>query len=216
MKVDLAAQTFSASSSSAIEYLMKRGLPEFAGADGLIEFSRMFDHLFDVFNTKNNQNVNVFKNAINTENAAQIFALFDRATEYIKGLQVLTEKGRLVLVCSSKIYTGFNGFIINMMSLKLMFQEMVEEEQILENIRTYYIKQDPVEILFGKIRSFGRNNCNPTCEQFGGAFRKFLAYNTIMYSKFWNCNLDDSSSNPFSNILSITSRRTAKTFDIAD
>lgn len=79
------------------------------------------------------------------------------------------------------------------------------------------MQQDPVEILFGKIRSLGGYNSNPSCEQFSAAFRKLLAYNILMYSKFSNCNLDENSpSNPFSNILSITSRRSATTFNISE
>lgn len=84
-------------------------------------------------------------------------------------------------------------------------------------IKTYYLQQDPLEILFGKIRALGRFNCNPTCEQFSAAFRKLLGYNTIMYSKYSNCNLTENfPSNPYSNILSVTSRRLAKSFSVDD
>lgn len=97
-----------------------------------------------------------------------------------------------------------------MLSLKSLYQEIVEEKQIVKTLNTYSFQQDPVEILFGKIRSLNGFNDNPTCEQFSAALRKLLAYNTIMFSKFSNCKVtEDCVSNPNSNILSITSKRTA-------
>lgn len=218
MKVDVAAQTLSESTASSIEYLLKKGVTEFAGAEATIQFIRTFNNLFDVFNSKNEESDNLFKNAISAKNSAQIFTLFDEATKYIKGLQFKNENGRMIKVCCSKISTGFNGFIINMASLKLMYEEMVESEGVCDSIRTYYLQQDPVEILFGKVRYLNRTNTNPTEQQFSGTLRKLLAYNTVMYSKFANCNLDENASvNQFySNILSVTSTRSTMTFNISD
>lgn len=218
MKVDLAVQALSESTASAMEYLLNTGIDEFAGSESTIEFIRIFNTLFDVFNSKNEQNENIFKRALCIENAALIFNTFDNAIEYIKGLKVVSTKGNMIPICKSIYKTGFIGFIINMHSLKLIFKEMMENQEILKCAKTYYMQQDPVEILFGKVRSLGRNNCNPTCEQFSAAFRKLLGYNTVMYSKFSNCNLRESASvaNPYSDILSITSRRLTPKFNSND
>lgn len=75
--------------------------------------------------------------------------MFESAIKYIKGLKVLNEKGNLIRVCQSKINTGFNGFIINMVSLKTIFEEYVEVQCLMISINTYCFQQDPVEIFFG-------------------------------------------------------------------
>lgn len=54
-------------------------------------------------------------------------------------------------------------------------------------------------------------------EQFSSVFRKLLCFDTIMYSKFSNCNKEHDLSNPYSNILTISSKRsTAHRFDPTD
>lgn len=148
MKVDIAAQTLSASTANSIEILMENGLPEFQDAGYTIKFTRMFNSLFDVMNTKSGQNENPLKRAMSSENSAQIFELFDEAIPYIKGLKVLQDD-KIVRVCQSKINTGFNGFIINMTSLKHVFQEYVVERKLVKMLRTYCFQQDPAEIFFG-------------------------------------------------------------------
>lgn len=212
MKVCIAAQTLSESTASSMEFLMRKGIAEFAGSEFTTEFIRLCDRLFSIFNSKSDQNENMFKRSLSCENANEIFIFFDYATKYLKGLQMKTDDGSLVRVCSSIINTGFNGFIINMESLKLLYRDLVETNECMEAIRTYCLQQDPIEIFFGKVRSLGGYNDNPTCEQFSAAFRKLLAYSTVMYSKFSNCqSLENSRSDPYSNILSITSRRHTKT-----
>ena len=54
MKVNLAAQSLSSSVADAIEYcatILK--LPQFQGSEATVKFLRMFDHLFDVLNSRN-------------------------------------------------------------------------------------------------------------------------------------------------------------------
>lgn len=95
-----------------------------------------------------------------------------------------------------------------MVSLKLMFKDLVENKRHMKVVKTKAIQQDPVEIFFGNVRSLGGHNDNPTCEQFISAFRKLLAYSTVMYSKYSNCSSqDDEVSSQYSNITSITSKR---------
>lgn len=150
MKVDLAVQTLSESSAASLEFLESKDVTEFIGAKHTIKFIRTFNTLFDVLNTKDNQNKNIFKRALNKENAATIFQVFDNAIKYIKGLMMLNDKGKVIRVCNSRINTGFNGFIINMLSLKNVFQDYVEEQQLTNMLKTYCFQQDPVEIFFGK------------------------------------------------------------------
>lgn len=208
MKVDLAVQTLSASTASSMELLMNKGVEEFNGAEHTIKFVRLFNTTFDIFNSKTDMSENVFKKTLSKENAAEIFSFCGTAMNYIRELEVINAKGNKVTVCKSAISTGFSGFIIDMVSLMLLFQDYVMENELVKALRTYCFTQDPVEIFFGKVRSLCGFNDNPTWEQFTAAFRKLLAYSTIMYSKLSNCHAgEDSLSNPYSNILSVTSRR---------
>ena len=54
MKVNLAAQALSSSVADAIEYCTdKLKLPQFQGSEPTVKFLRLFDHLFDIMNSRN-------------------------------------------------------------------------------------------------------------------------------------------------------------------
>ena len=54
MKVNLAAQTFSASVADAIGYCRDTlKLPQFQGSEATVKFIQTFDHLFDILNSRN-------------------------------------------------------------------------------------------------------------------------------------------------------------------
>jgi len=54
MKVNLAAQTFSASVADALEYCnVVLNLPDFKGCEATVKFIRTIDHLFDMLNSRN-------------------------------------------------------------------------------------------------------------------------------------------------------------------
>lgn len=209
MKVDLAVQTLSASVAASFELLIEMDVVQFLDAQSTAKFTRIFNNLFDIFNTKTGESDNPFKRILSIENFVQIFDFFDTTIEYIKALKICNEKGNLIKVCNSNVNTGFSGWVINMISLKFLFQDFVTEREILKSIRTFDLLQDQLELFFGKIRALGGSNDNPICEQFSAAFRKLLAYSTVMYSKYSNCKVteDSPSSNPYVNILSVTSRR---------
>jgi len=55
-------------------------------------------------------------------------------------------------------------------------------------LKTRNINQDPVENLFGMIRSYGRRYINPTCNQFHGSYKTLLINNlTSKRSMDINC-----------------------------
>lgn len=70
--------------------------------------------------------------------------------------------------------TAFRGFIIDIISLKSMFQLYIEKKNIFNSIATiatYKLLQDVLEMLFSRIRSCGGFNNNPNIQQLKGAFR---------------------------------------------
>ena len=52
MNVRVASKTLSSSVADALEYLMPAGNPDFANADGTIDFIRTLDRLFDLMNAR--------------------------------------------------------------------------------------------------------------------------------------------------------------------
>lgn len=83
MKVDLAVQTLSASTANSMEYLMKAGFDEFSEAEPTIEFIKIFNNMFDIFNTKSKRSSNEFKNAVSADNKEAVFKYLEYANEYI-------------------------------------------------------------------------------------------------------------------------------------
>lgn len=65
MHVRTAIETLSRSTADSMEFLMKNGHPEFLDAAATIEFIRIFDKLWDVFNTYRikSDEKNIFKSA---------------------------------------------------------------------------------------------------------------------------------------------------------
>lgn len=206
MKVELAVQTLSASTAKSMSFLKERSIEEFRDVHPTVYYAQIFNDLFDVFNTKKIINQNPFKNSLCAENENTIFALFEEASNYIKGLRMINDKNKKIPIINSNRCTGFKGFIINMRSLELIYQEYVQERKVLASIPTYDLNQDHLEIFFGKIRSRNGNNDNPTAQQFTAAFSKLLANDSVSISKHANCISNGTSSRQISNILVVSSR----------
>lgn len=211
MKVKLAVQTFSASTANAMEYLMNKGYPEFAGAGPTIKFIRIFNDLFDICNSTDSSKANPLKNPMSPENSEQIFRVFEDAVIYIKGLQTIEYRKKTKL-CNTQSRTGFQGYLVNIESLVELYNDkLVVDRELMGKLATHSMSQDHLEILFGKVRSLNGYNNNPTCQQFNAALSKIMANTTLLYSKLGNCTVLNSNSvcNPYSNISFITSRRAA-------
>lgn len=103
-----------------------------------------------------------------------------------------------------------------MESLMAMYKEYVEEKQLLSDIPTYYILQDALEMMFGRIRACGGFNNNPNVLQFKGAFRKIQANTRLDISEKSNCRIFDMHlpDNLFySNIYFVSSKRAKVTMN---
>ena len=121
MNVSIAAQTLSASVADALDFLRDDlHLPEFQGSQATSEFIRLFDSLFDVFNSKNILGKN-FKAPLQLENEHRWLSLFAEAEIYIQSLQRLDGKP----VLSSGIRTGFLGFLCGIKTFQNIFNDLV-------------------------------------------------------------------------------------------
>lgn len=203
MHVRTAVETLSSSTADAMEFLLKNGVAEFANAAPTIEFIRIFDTLWDIMNTQRvkNEASNIFKSALNTANKNQIFTFLDKAKKYILSLEVThPQTGKRVNIVRSDWKTGFRGFVIDILSLKSMYTELVEENHWLSFFATYRISQDHLEMFFGKIRAMNGNSDNPMAHQFTSAYRKLLHQSDITLSVYANVTAIASS-----NILTVAS-----------
>lgn len=208
MNVKLAVQTLSASTADSIQFLTNAHEKGFLNAKSTIDFIRLFNHLFDILNTKDVDHSEIFKSALNPKNKDAIFAFISRCIDYIKNMQISCENGRKKRVCTTKVNTGFVGLIVDMYSLKKIYEQYVDNE-VMSFIPTYALSQDHVEILFGKIRSANGCNDNPTVQQFGGAIRKIMSSKILQISNDTNC--VDFENTPYSSsgrrMLTVTSRK---------
>lgn len=209
MKVELAVQTFSQSVADSLSLLNSLGRPEFANVDATIRFTQRFNDLFDVFNTKSDDTdeLCIYKRALCPANREKVFDLFEKSIEYIKNLKYIdrNDHNKIKSVLKSKFCVGFKGYITNMRVIMMIYQEYIEDSQLLVNIKVYWIGQDILEVFFGKVRSLNGFNDNPTAQQFIGAIRKLLAFYMILSSKHSNCNEFVRSSSSISNILNVSS-----------
>lgn len=110
------------------------------------------------------------------------------------------------LIIKSKVRTGFKGFIIDMHNLIEIYKEYIINKQLMTSIHVHWLGQDSLEIFFGKCRSLNGFNDNPTSQQFMAAFRKLLAFDAILCSRYSNCTEHTVPSQPFANILYVSSR----------
>lgn len=195
MNVRLAAQTFSRSVSATLKHLMEMGDREFKNSGSTSYFTLQVNDLFDIMNTKSvRRSESMFKSALNIENADSTFEFFDQTKEYLSSL-----KFNRMHCIDSRRKTGFVGMILNMVSVKALYEEYVLSG-ILSSLPTFYITQDPLESFFSRVRSLHGCNDNPTVQQLKSAVRKLLFLNEITSSELANC--EDNL-----NVLTVTSAK---------
>lgn len=181
MNVRLASTTFSQSVASSMRYLSSK-FKSFERSDATVYFIEMINKLFDSMNSKHTRkSFSDFKNPIDKNNASTIFAFYETAVSYLKGL-----KFNRKYCVDSRRKTGFVGFIINTYSIKGLFREYVEPGH-LNSLRVLYHSTDVLESFFSRIRYLGQWNDNPTIQQFQSAIRKLTFLCEITSSDFANC-----------------------------
>lgn len=130
MHVRTAVETLSSSCANALNFLMKKGVNQFRNAENTIEFTNVFDKLWDVMNTQNidENDQNIFKSAVNPSNRDEIFKFLINAKNYIISLSVMNKKsGKRQRVIDSNVATGFRGFVVDIISYIEMYRELVDE-----------------------------------------------------------------------------------------
>lgn len=184
MHVATVVETLSDSVANDIEKLMKDSQfrNQFKRAEATVEFIRNFNKLFDIMNSNYEKlmNPNIFKRPIHAENKRIVMDFCNKMVEYISTLK-LTPNSSLII--DSEIQCGFRGFIIDIKSVQSLYTDFVGNKDFqMLSLPTHAFTQDYLESLFGKIRSMGGYNDNPTVIHFQGAYRKLLVNLQVLCS----------------------------------
>jgi hypothetical protein len=182
MNVKLAAQLLSESVALSLEFCVQEKMPEFKGCEATVKFIRYFDRLFDVFNSRNLK-ANAYKRPLQASNWTEVAAFLSTARAYIVSLKE-SPKGKSMVKSNRK--TGFLGFVVCIDSICKLYNSLIVANKM-SFICTYKFSQDHLELLFGKIRSLGGCNNNPSARQFCAAYKKLLVHNEIQDVIRGNC-----------------------------
>lgn len=213
MNVKIATETMSNSVADSLQYLQDKGISKFQKVEPTIRFIRIFNCLFDIFNSRATDSENIFKRPLCADNKAAIYKFLDEAKNYIENLKVdviIKGKNRKIRVTKSRNGISFRGYIININVIKEMFHELVEEKQYTDAISTYSMSQDFLEIFFGKIRSFHGHNNNPDVICFQSAYQKLCTNILVLPPLKSNCqqiHTRFSTIADYSNIFQVSSLR---------
>ena len=176
MKVPLAVQLISDSVAGAIEFCSKDlKRVEFQGCEATVRFIRIFNRLFDIFNSRN-PFAKESKSPMRVSNKDNWNTFLEEAYDYILGLKDTSE----TYIWKTPRKTGFIGFLVAIRSFQRIFQDLVEvEDAPLKYVLTYKFSQDHLELFFGAIRAAGRTNNNPSAQQFVASYKRLLLKTSI-------------------------------------
>ena len=136
MNVSVAAQTLSTSVADSLDFLRDDlKMVDFQNSAATSEFVRLFDSLFDVFNSKNILGKR-FKAPLQLKNEHEWMSLLSEADNYIRSLQKLD--GTSIL--SSRVKTGFLGFLCGISTFQNIFDDLVRNGP-LNYVITYKFSQ---------------------------------------------------------------------------
>ncbi len=176
MNVNLAAHALSSSVADALEYCEgKLKLPQFQGCGPTVRFIRVFDHLFDVLNSRNPLARN-FKAPIRKSNYEYTKRFPDEASDYIRNLK--GPEGQSMV--TSKRKTGCLGLLLCIDAVVGLAEDLVNvEDPVLKYLLTYKMSQDHLELFFSAVRARGGWNNNPTTRQFIAAYKQLMMRQNI-------------------------------------
>lgn len=176
MKVNLAAQTLSASVADAIDFCREDlKLPQFKDSEATTKFIRLFDRLFDCLNSRNTV-AKGFKAPLRPGSKGIWMKFLEEAKEYIRGLT--GPAGNAIFKTSRK--TAFVGFLVSIEStIGLASSLLLGEAASLRYLLMYKLSQDHIELFFAAIRCKGGWNNNPTVAQFVAAYKRLVVHTEV-------------------------------------
>ncbi|XP_001086766.2 DNA transposase THAP9 isoform X1 [Macaca mulatta] len=166
LKVNCAAQLFSESVASALEYLLSLDLPPFQNCIGTIHFLRLINNLFDIFNSRNCYGKGL-KGPLLPETYGKInHVLIEAKTIFV----TLSDTSNNQII-KGKQKLGFLGFLLNAESLKWLYQNYVFPKVMpFPYLLTYKFSHDHLELFLNMLRQVLVTSSSPTCMAFQKAY----------------------------------------------
>lgn len=189
MNVRLAAQLLSSSVADAIDFLRLSGNSAFKGSEATVEFIRIIDRVFDLFNCKNPYGKG-FKSPMRLENHDTWSNILKETRVYLGQLKINGEG-----ILTHRRRTPALGFIIDTISFTNLALDLLQNG-VVKYFLTYKTSQDHLEMFFSCLRAAGGHNDNPSALQVRYALRKLLFRNSVTPSINANCTSDDYETTP--------------------
>ena len=198
MRVNLACQILSNSVAMGIETLciINNDLGEDAKYTG--QFCKFFNDFFDIFNSDNKTNDNIYKNS---------FVNNETSHTFINEAKIILEN---IIYCDNKYKKNLpclNGWKLNVNSLLELYKDEIINKNPFPILLQIY-NQDFLEKFFSRIRNRGGNRDNPSPMEFVSDYRALTVDSLFIEIKGSNCILDAGEFllkiNAFRNQLSIT------------
>lgn len=172
MNVRLAVQVLSSSVADSMDFLRCSGDSSFAGSEATVEYIRILDRIFDLFNCKQPFGKG-FKSPMRIDNMHVWTNILNETREYLCKLKI---DGCPILQHRRK--TPCLGLIIDTFSFSQLALDLLQKG-ILKYFLTYKCSQDHLEMFFSCLRASGGHNDNPSALQVKYALRKLLFRNSV-------------------------------------
>ena len=98
-----------------------------------------------------------------------------KCKKYITGLRTLD--GKLMIEMRKK--TGFCGVLTCINALKMIYENLCDNPNILKYIETHKMSLDHIELLFKCVRPHNGGNNNPICRQFKSIVKRILIHTKL-------------------------------------
>ncbi|XP_036709243.1 DNA transposase THAP9 isoform X1 [Balaenoptera musculus] len=166
LKMNCAAQLFSESVASALECLLSLGLPPFQNCIGTVQFLRLINNLFDIFNSRN-----YYGKGLKGPLLPETFNKINHVLIEAKTIFVTLSDTSNNQIIKGKRKLGFLGFLLNAESLKWLYQNYVSPKVMpFPYLLTYKFSQDHLELFLKMLRKVLVTSSNPTCMAFQKAY----------------------------------------------
>eukprot|EP00069_Balaena_mysticetus_P010167 bmy_20586T0 len=166
LKMNCAAQLFSESVASALECLLSLGLPPFQNCIGTVQFLRLINNLFDIFNSRN-----YYGKGLKGPLLPETFNKINHVLIEAKTIFVTLSDTSNNQIIKGKRKLGFLGFLLNAESLKWLYQNYVSPKVMpFPYLLTYKFSQDHLELFLKMLRQVLVTSSNPTCMAFQKAY----------------------------------------------
>ncbi|CAK1592306.1 unnamed protein product, partial [Parnassius mnemosyne] len=180
MRVNLAAQVFSHSVSAGLYSKISDGVLT-TEALATAELVSKMDKLFDLLNSSTSNLKNGKPHATNISKTSPHWEFFNEMRGFFKSL---------ILIGCQRAPPSIMGWLWTMNGVKHLYTNLTKKHKNIRSISTRALQQDPLENLFGAIRSNCGSNVNPTVRQFVAALKSTI-FSKLNSSTKGNCEEDN-------------------------